>query len=564
VKSRPGLRAFALAGNALALVLLVLVLARREAFFQESPAPPVSLRHGPAPAARVLVVVIDALRADQVDRMPHLGTLARDGGRGTARVEALLPSTIAGIRALAEGLEPPPASFTEDFGTSRVRSGGIFAAVAASGRTSFAAGPRLWGDLYGPWLAGAAEVATIRGDDARAWRAAQAALPVHDLVVVHLGAPDDAAHAAGAGAPAYAEAVRRCDAALGELLRAAPPGTAVLVTADHGVNDRGGHAGPEPSVLEVPVIVHGPGLPVSNLGTWRQSDLHRLILQPLGLALAPLEPEPAAASRWKLLPALFALGAALVIWSAVAAGRENPRESFVLNAALWCALALCFLHPALGLGLALAVLAWVAWRSAGASQANRIRSLFLLAAAFAALRLLDALRSLADPLPLPPPAGLLAVALVGVAVGAGLRKAPGLLQGFAAAALPVLLARFILGETASLSTLDVRAAFDLVEGPLGLAGAACAALLRQTFPYLAVLLGLLARLPRDTAASLAAGLGATLAGQAAVAVLLLGPGVDQPLASLGLGLLVRLLGESTALFLGGAGLLAAGALTRRS
>ena len=101
---RGPLRALSVAGNAAALVLLILVLARRDVLFGpgEPAPPPSSIRQTSAPATRVLLVVIDGLRADRVDRMPHLAALARTGGRGTARVESLVPSTVAGIRALAE------------------------------------------------------------------------------------------------------------------------------------------------------------------------------------------------------------------------------------------------------------------------------------------------------------------------------------------------------------------------------------------------------------------------------------------------------------------------------
>jgi hypothetical protein len=183
-----------------------------------------------------------------------------------------------------------------------------------------------------------------------------------------------------------------------------------------------------------------------------------------------------------------------------------------------------------------------------------VRFLFLLGAALAALRLLDALASLTKPLPLPSSVTLIATAALGIAAGVVLRRLPDPMQGFAAAAVPVLLARLLLGETASLSTLDVRTAFHLVDGPLGLTGAVLAALLRQSLPFLALLLGLLARPPRDPG-GLAAGLGAVLAGQAAVGILFLQPETEPAGASIALGLLVRLVGEATALFLGSALLL---------
>jgi hypothetical protein len=598
VRGRRSLRALAVAGNAAALVLLTLVLARQDVLFgRGEPTPlPAPVQQASAPASRVLLVVIDGLRADRVERLPHLAALAQTGGRGTARVGSLVPSTVAGIRALAEGVVPPPASFTEDFGASTAGRGGIFAAARAAGRTSFAAGPRLWADLYGPWLDGSVAIGTVRGDDARILRAAAAALHRHELVVAHFGTPDDAAHQGGLLSGAYDAALLRCDVALEELLRQAPPGTAVVVTSDHGVSDRGGHAGPEPAVLEVPVVVRGPGLPSGDMGTLRQRDLHRLILAPLGLAMAVPETAPRPGSPWGLVLALIAGAAATSIWSLVAAGAEPERAGFVLNAALWLALGLAFVMPWLAIGVAVVALAWplTPWpplpsppvprergnvketvvarddlasagvapfplsRSGGGDGrgGQGVRGLLLAGAALAALRLLDGLGALDSPLPLPSPLAQLATLLLGIASGLALRRAPGWLRGFGAVALPVLLARLLLGETPSLSTLDVREAFRLVDGPLGLPGAAAAALLRQALPFLAVLLGLLARPPADEEArGLAAAIGALLTGQAVVAALILGPDMELPGASLGLGLLVRLIGETTALFLGGAALL---------
>jgi hypothetical protein len=512
----------------------------------------------------VLLVVIDGLRADRIERLPHLSVLARTGGRGTARIESLVPSTVAGIRALAEGVVPPPASFTEDFGASTAGRGGIFAAVQEAGRSSFAAGPRLWADLYGPWLDGSVAIGTVRGDDPRVLRSAAAALHHHDLVVAHFGTPDDAAHQGGLLSGAYDAALARCDAALGELLRQVPPGMAVVVTSDHGISDRGGHAGPEPAVLEVPVVGRGPGLPSGELGSLRQRDLHRLVLAPLGLTMAVPEPAPRPHSRWGLVLALVAGAAALSIWSLVAAGAESERAGFVLNAALWLALGSAFVMPWLAMGVAVVALVGVSlarFPSPGGAGGDRrgsqgVRGLLLAGAALAALRLLDALGSLDSPLPLPSPLAQIATLLLGIAAGLALRRAPGWLQGFGAVALPVLLARLLLGETLSLSTLDVREAFRLVDSPLGLPGAAVAALLRQALPFLAVLLGLLARPPADEdARGLVAAIGALLTGQAVVAALILRPDMELPGAPLGLGLLVRLIGETTALFLGSAALL---------
>lgn len=541
---RRGLARIAVAGNAAALVLLVAVLANGRLLFGPSPVSPRPPAR-PAASGRVLLVVIDALREDvsrDPRRMPGLVRLAREGGRGVARVESWIPSTVAGIRAIAEGTVPEPASFLHDFGTSRSGSGGIFAGVRA-----FAAGPRLWADLYGPWLAGSESVETIAGDDGRVLAAGLAALERggYGLVVVHLSETDDAAHLRGEPG----EALRRADAALVRLVERAGPGTAVVVTSDHGVTAGGGHAGPEEDVVRVPVVVRGPGLPRGDLGTLRQRDLHRLILSPLGVALpdppAPAPPSPGLPA----LSVLLALAGCVGVCRSLVLDAEGRHAATRLDTALWVGIALAvFGLPGIALLLALAVLGVTGFPGRGPWLAA------LAGVAFGGLRLLDGRLG-----PVGPDLGLPAVCLAGLAAGYALRGR-GFSAGLACGLLPAVLAR-LLGETASLSTLDVRLAFRMAEGPAGLPGAVATVLLLQALPALALLLGT----GGSGSGAFPAGLALALAGQVAAAGLALAffPG-EPAVGSLATGLLVRLVGETTFLFLGSAAVWIAAEVRRRS
>lgn len=524
---RPGLVRIAAAGNAAALVLLVAVLANVRLLFGPSPVRP----DPPVPTAstgRVFLVVIDALREDfsrDPRRMPNLVRLARDGGRGAALVESWIPSTVAGIRTIAEGTVPAPASFLHDFGTTRSASGGIFAAFSPS----FVAGPRLWADLYGPWLDGSETVQTISGDDSRVLAAGLSALDLYrtGLVAVHLSETDDAAHLHGARSAEYAEALRRADAALGRLVERAGPGTAIVVTSDHGVTASGGHAGPEADVIRAPVVVRGPGLPRGDLGTIRQRDLHRWI------SALPEPPSPTPSRPW--LPALgvlFALAGCVGVCRRLVLGGEGRHAATILNAALWIGIALAvFGLPWAAVLLALAALAKVGTRPAPGLLLTAVAGL-----AFGGLRILDARL---DPAGLD--LGLPAVCVLGAAAGYALRGR-GLYAGLLCGFLPAVLAR-LLGETASLSTLDVRLAFRLADGPSGLAGAVAAVILLQALPTLAFLLGV----GRPDSGEFVSGLALAVSGQAAAAGLAL---AFLPVGSLATGLLVRLVGETTFLFVG--------------
>lgn len=524
---RPGPVRIAAAGNAAALVLLVAVLANARLLFAPSPVRP----DPPVPTAssgRVLLVVIDALREDSSRDpgvMPNLVRLARDGGRGVALVESWIPSTVAGIRTIAEGTVPAPASFLHDFGTTRSGSGGIFAAV----RPSFVAGPRLWADLYGPWLAGSETVETISGDDARVLAAGLAVLDRirTGLVVIHLSETDDAAHLHGARSKEYGEALRRTDAALGRLLERAGPGTKIIVTSDHGVTASGGHAGPEADVIRAPVVVRGPGLPRGDLGTIRQRDLHRLI------SALPDPPSPTPSRPWlPALSVLLALSGCLGLCRQLVLGTEGRHAATILNAALWIGIALAvFGFPWFGVVLALAALAKVGTIPSPVLISTAVASL-----AFGGLRILDARLG-----PEGPDFGLPVVCVLGAAAGYALRGR-GLYAGLLCGFLPAVLSR-LLGETASLSTLDVRLAFRLADGPSGLAGAVATVILLQALPSLALLLGA----GRSGSGAFVAGLALAVAGQAAAAGLAL---AFAPVGSLATGLLVRLVGETAFLFLG--------------
>jgi hypothetical protein len=593
----------AVAGNSAALVLVILVLALGPRLFSEAPSGFSVRTAAPAgpPAARgVLLFVVDGLRRDfafDPARMPCFARLARQGGRGTARVESLIPSTVAGIRTLAEGRVPPPVSFLEDFRSSRAKDGGIFAAAAAAGHRTFAAGPRLWADLYGPWLEGSASVTTVGGDDERIVRAALAEVRKGGgFQVVHCSEPDDAAHLAGPFSPGYARAARHCDDALNALVAAGGPGLAVLATADHGVSDRGGHAGPEPEVTRVPVAVAGLGMPRGDLGEIRQSDLGRLILAPLGLARGTEAPSPAQRGRdgegvvLLALAGLLALGSALVHWTHLATAERNRVPSTVLNGALWISLGLAIAgYRTAAVAVALGALVGLTLRtstalgtpacsrqliftcrqdagapSRGISGLGVRAGLIALSTGLAAgaLRLADGLFSTGTGLP--PAALIVAIALLAVLLGwlAGHRLSP-LASGLAAALVPPALAR-ILGETASLSTLDVRLAFRLVDGPLGLPGAVTAAALQPALPFLAFLAGFflsgtLSRRHPSQAGGFGAGMAAALAGQAAAAaVAFAAAGGAGAGAAVALGLLVRLAGEVNGLFLGSAAALGLG------
>jgi len=102
---------------------------------------------------------------------------------------------------------------------------------------------------YAPWPGGFSEagIALAAGDS--------------DLVVLLVGAVDDAGHTTGGASPQYRDATLVADHAVSLVLAKLDLSQdAVLITADHGHTNRGGHGGVEPEVLSVPLVVAGAGV----------------------------------------------------------------------------------------------------------------------------------------------------------------------------------------------------------------------------------------------------------------------------------------------------------------
>ncbi len=547
----------------------------------------------PAPrASRVILVVIDGLRTDMAadpDVMPFLCSLTADGGSATAHVESMIPSTIAGIVSLSTGHVPAPASFVFDFGSPAATAGGIFEAVADSGGECFVAGPQLWLDLYGKWIASSHVTSEFGGNDSAVLAAGLQAMQ-HDanrLLVLHFGEPDTAAHLHGGVSREYREAVSRCDDALRQVVARMPADSCILITSDHGVTDAGSHAGPEPDVLSTPLIVAGPGLPTGQMPGLRQRDVPRLVLRALGLAQARSAATGGAAGGERSgSPIGFAVLVAIILYCGARLASRlrlatpiQHRSVAVINVTVWVTLGLVVAtvsHAALALSAAVVC----AVASAGGRRPSGPVFVALgLGAILGGLRLLDALlcvRGTGLP-PLRPDSGveMLLIAAVGCLLGRLIGRwlafavpphgssrleaasaggtgeshdfATGLMGGvFLAFCIP-LVGR-LLGQTYNLSSIGTHDAFHVAEGPFGIGGAVIVILLRESLPTLSVLAGFapaLAHLNPIRVGGLAAGAGAIFIGQAALVALILSwlAPDHQALASLSLGGLLRVAGE---------------------
>lgn len=660
---RERLKRVAVAGNVCALVVLVLLCANADVLFGPGRAgwgqgtirtdPLSTLRPPPLtgpPARGAVLIVIDGLRVDtarNAEVMPCVAELAARGGSGTARVDAMVPSTIAGIVALAGGQVLPPGSFLNDFRGRPADDGGVFAAVAGAGGRSFVAGPRLWTDVYGRWVHASRTLDTFVGDEGPLVDAAVGAVRSGEyrLVVLHLGRTDEAAHRAGGTSAEYAQAARWCDDAVRRVARALDPQTCLIVTSDHGVTDAGGHAGPERVVLDTPLVTFGPGLPVGRFGPLRQRDVPGLILRAVAIgAGSPVAPRAAVRSGPRLLlvcaSALAAVSCAVRVWASLCGPVVGGRY-VLLCSTFWIALPLLLVgRGGWALLIALAALATGVRLAPGtAGMARRLAVILGAAIVFGVIRTSDAFfidgghagnvtstgilsvvgllgvgggtvllgraayvsarhrRGAGDGGRLPGRWVVLIVAGTGLSCAAGGLPLAVLFTGAVCTGAVVGAAMFprgpaetiadgsggdavgvthssraatagavmsvahvplswLAGQTCSLSTIDVRAAYDVIHLPGGLGLAVAAVIVAQSVLPLGLLIGLAPRLRRLSPAGVgafASGIAAGIVGQAAAAAAVLaGSGGHGTVAALALGCLLRTLGETSYLFLAAA------------
>ena len=253
----------------------------------------------------VCLIVIDGLRFDAAHSaaMPFLRSL--EGTAAWGKVRAGLPSfSRPGYARLLTGAPSELTGLTMNDQTapspvptlfSLAREAGLGTAASAhywvaelcepagrSVREGRFTGERIqWGYAYG------------RGDepDVRVFANAKEMVRSHRpaFTLVLPASVDTAGHQAGGGSAEYRRAAAAVDAILADFCQALPKDGKhlVIVTADHGHRDAGGHGGEERAALEVPLFLLGEGLrPGRMAGVIDQLDLAPTVAAALGLPMA--------------------------------------------------------------------------------------------------------------------------------------------------------------------------------------------------------------------------------------------------------------------------------------
>ncbi len=248
-------------------------------------------------ARRVVLVLVDGLRLDASRQMPELEGLRQQGADLSVRVGQ--PSlSYPSWTVIVSGVWQEISGVTTNWYEGPVQVDTIFKVARDAGMPAVVVGTEGWEKLYGPHLTDFIRVPGPEDEDVppEEWakmdeeslRLGLEALDEYPegLIVIYFGGTDELAHLYGGVSSQYLDEVRRVDGYTARVAERLNRETDVLlVTADHGHVDVGGHGGWEPSVLHVPLVMVGkairPGLYTERL----QADIAPTIAALLGLPI---------------------------------------------------------------------------------------------------------------------------------------------------------------------------------------------------------------------------------------------------------------------------------------
>jgi len=293
----------------------------------------------PALVDQVVIVVVDGLAYHASRSMPFLNELRRQGADVDCR--AGLPSlSLPGRAVMMSGAWQEIHGQVTNFNPRPLTVETLFETARRKGlRTALAAGPGAQ-TLFAPWVGERVVYGRLDPADSHdlsklvaelRWmgEATRALLREKrpNLFVLDFAITDEAGHGWGTASREYRSAAQAVDE---EIQRLAPEidlrRSVLVVTADHGHTVRGGHGGPEESVMHVPLVLVGGPVRPGATGTAEQVDLAPTVAALLGIEIP-------ASSQGRPLLELLALtpGAQRPVLESL----HQQRQSFVTQYVAW-------------------------------------------------------------------------------------------------------------------------------------------------------------------------------------------------------------------------------------
>lgn len=251
---------------------------------------------GPGLTRRVILIVIDGLRADAFERM---SVVERYRPRASLwRAWTAEPSlSFPGWTTILSGAPPEISGVTTNWYEGAVKVDHLLAAAKRGGVATAVAGNPGWGQLFAGSIdefiavkdPSYTDLIAIHATTFAVTRAGERLIREGRarLIILHYPAPDLMGHGSGATSQAYGDSVRAIDEDLTRLLGGLSLATTtMLITSDHGHIASGGHGGWEQVVRETPLMFLGVGIhPDEGFDPARQADIAPTVAALLGLSV---------------------------------------------------------------------------------------------------------------------------------------------------------------------------------------------------------------------------------------------------------------------------------------
>jgi hypothetical protein len=244
--------------------------------------------------------------------------------------------SLPGWTVIGTGAWQEQSGVTTNFTTDMIALDTLFLSAKRAGLSTGLVGHEQWGQLYAEGVD--VERLTIEADDAYTnlegdlefdRETADLALEVlaeqPDFTLIHLLSVDSAAHGWGPLSDEGQAAVANADEQLARIVDAIDlSNTAVLVTADHGHIDRGGHGGWEDTALRIPLVSAGQGIVQGEYAPGTQADIAPTAAALLGISI------PAHNQGTLLLDQVEMTDALKAAWMVVLAQQVTQRYDSML------------------------------------------------------------------------------------------------------------------------------------------------------------------------------------------------------------------------------------------
>jgi len=250
-------------------------------------------RPTPMLVSRVVFVIVDGLRYDVSETMPALQRLRQSGAAGRSIVavpsmsQATWTTLVSGARPEIDGAVLFNA---EDNAIQPIQVEHLFQLAKQASLTTALAGELWWEKMVPPEYLDKSHFVTT-WDEAGDREASQAAVeyvqdPAINFTLLYMAEYDEASDSHGAKSPAAMRAIEHLNANLDALISKLDwSNTVLIVTADHGQRDPGGHGGDDKVVAQVPFVMAGQRVRPGDYAAIQQPDLATTVAALLGLPL---------------------------------------------------------------------------------------------------------------------------------------------------------------------------------------------------------------------------------------------------------------------------------------